>query len=151
MKTNSTKSQMRGISLIEILIVLAALTVITAIALPKPEKDSAKAEMQAAVENLQQAVYLARSTAMSKQTDVILHLVPGNTEESGKVTFSFANPKAGMDTSTLDHEYPFPSGIRLETSEPDVHFNSAGQVEYEARIALISNSDKDFIERLLIE
>jgi len=148
---NSSKARVRGISAVEILVVLAVLTVIGVMALPSQQKDTAKADMQAAVEDLQQAIYLARSTAISKQADVIMHLVSGNPKEPGKVTFSFATPGADLDASALDHEYVLPAEIHFETAANEVLFNSLGKVESPARIELISNRDADFNQRLLIE
>jgi len=148
---NSIKALARGISVVEILVVLAVLTVIGAMALPSPQKDTAKADVQAAVEDLQQAIYLARSTAISKQADVIMHLVPGDPKEPGKVTFSFATPGTDLDSRALDHEYVFPPEIRLVTAANEVLFNSLGTVESPARIELISNRDTDFNQRLLIQ
>jgi len=148
---NSIAARVRGISAVEILVVLAVLTVIGAMALPSQQKDTAKADMQAAVEDLQQAIYLARSSAISKQADVIMHLVPASPKEPGKVTFSFATSGTDLDSSALDHVYVFPAEIRLETAVNEVLFNSLGKVESPARIRLISSRDAGFDQRLLIE
>lgn len=151
MVLNSIPARTRGISAVEILIVLAVLTVIGAMALPSQQKDTAKADMQAAVEDLQQAIYLARSTAISKRADVILHVVPASPKEPGKVTFSFAEAGTDLDSSALDHEYVFPAEIRLESAANEVLFNSSGKVESPARIRLISSRDAGLEQRLLIE
>ncbi len=107
--------------------------------------------MQAAVEGLQQVIYLARSTAISKQADVIMHLVSDNPNEPGKVTLSFATTATDLDSSVLDHEFVFPVEIHLETAASEVVFNSVGKVESPARIKLISDRDAAFDQRLLIE
>jgi hypothetical protein len=105
--------------------------------------------MQAAVENLHQSIYLARSTAINTNSGVIMHLVPGTQNEPSKIGFAFTQPEAGTDA--LDSEYPFPQEIRLETTANEVHFNSLGIVESPTRVALISNLDAGLNQRLLIE
>jgi type II secretory pathway pseudopilin PulG len=149
MISKSVKVQVFGISVIEVLVALAVLAIIGAIALPSPQKSTARADMQAAVANLEQSIYLARSTAISTNSGVVMHLVPGTQNEPGKIGFSFTKPEAGTDA--LDSEYPFPPEIRLETTASEVHFNSIGIVESPTRVALISNLDADLNQRLLIE
>jgi Tfp pilus assembly protein FimT len=149
MISKRVKAQVFGISVIEVLVALAVLAIIGAIALPSPQKSTARADMQAAVENLEQSIYLARSTAINTNSGVVMHLVPGTEKEPGKIGFSFTKPEAGTDA--LDTEYLFPQEIRLETTAKEVHFNSVGMVESPTRVALISNLDADLTERLLIE
>jgi len=151
MTSKSAKPRAFGISVIEVLVALAVLAIIGAIALPSPQKVTAKADMEAAVENLQQAIYLARSTAINTKSDIVMHLVPGSPKEPGKISFSFAKPAAGADPGALDNEYLFPPEIRLETATHDVVFNSLGTVESPTRIELISNLDADLNQRLLIQ
>ena len=155
MGPSSATPGIRGISVIEVLVVLAVLAVVGAIFLPSPEKAAAKADMQAAEEKLQEAIYLARSTAINTQSEVIMHLVPGKAREPGKIDFSFASrgaePGSGPDAESIDREFLIPPEIRLEAAANEVLFDAVGVVESPTPIELISNRDAALHQRLLIQ
>lgn len=154
MGSNRACAGIRGISVLEVLIVLAVLAVIGAIFLPSPQKASARADMKTAEEYVEQAVYLARSTAINTQSVVIMHVLPGNAKVPARIGFSFASQdqlQAGANAGVLDHEYVFPAEIRLESAANDVLFDATGVVQSPTQIELISSRDADFYQRLLIE
>ena len=151
MISKSAKPRAFGISIIEVLVALAVLAIIGAIALPSPQKATAKADMQAAVDNLQQAIYLARSTAINTKSAVVMHLVPSTPKEPGRIGFAFAQPETGADPGALGNEFVFPPEVRLETAANNVLFNSFGTVESPTRVELVSNLDAKLNQRLLIQ
>lgn len=148
---HSTKTRSRGIGVLDLLIGLGVLLVVLAFASPSLSRATAKAELRAAVENMELSVRMARSTARHLETDVIMHLETDPADKQCSVTFSVPQENAKSGSAALLQDYVFPPDVRLESNAPSVHFDKQGMVESTTLLLLVSNQDEDLSERLVIE
>ena len=146
-----TKTQSRGIGVLDILIGLGVVLVVLAFASPSLSQATAKAELRAAVENMELSVRMARSTARQLETDVVMHLGTDPLDKHCSVTFSFPQENAPSGSASVLQDYQFPPGVRLESNVPSVRFDKRGMVESTALLMLVSNQNEDLSERLVIE
>jgi Tfp pilus assembly protein FimT len=146
-----TKVQSRGFGVLEILIGLGVLLVVLAFASPSLSQATAKAELKAAVENMDLSVRMARSTARQLETDVIMHLETNPLDKPCSVTFSIPQENARTGSNSVLQDYQFPPGVRLESNVRSVRFDKRGMVESTTLLMLVSNQNEDLNERLVIE
>lgn len=147
-----TKAQSRGIFVVDILIGLGVLLVVLAFASPSLSQATAKAELKAAVENMDLSVRMARSTARQLETDVVMHLENDPIDKQWSVTFSIPQENAQTGANSVLQDYQLPPGVRLESNVPSVRFDKRGMVESTTLLLmLVSNQDEDINERLVIE
>ena len=146
-----TKAQSRGIGVLDILIGLGVLLVVLAFASPSLSQATAKAELKAAVENMDLSVRMARSTARQLETDVIMHLETNPLDKPCSVSFSIPQENATTGSNSVLQDYQFPPGVRLESNVPSVRFDKRGMVETTTLLMLVSNQNEDLSERLVIE
>jgi Tfp pilus assembly protein FimT len=147
----SANTRSHGISVVEILIALAVLTVIVAFASSSFSNATDRAELQATVEGVNFSVQSARSTARRLETEVILHLNADPNATHHSISFSVPGKNAELSSSSMLQEFQFPSDIRLESDEPTIQFDSRGMVDTPVRLLLVSTADENVSERLLIE
>jgi Tfp pilus assembly protein FimT len=140
-----------GISVLEILIALAVVAVIISFVATSFGTITNKAELQATVEGVNFSIQSARNTARELETDVIMHLKTGQTEEHDSISFSLPGRNAELGPSGLLPEFQLPADIRLVADEASIHFDYRGLVETPVRLLLVSNADENVNERLLIQ
>jgi len=150
------KSIARGVTVVELLLVIGVLVVILSLTAPNLTSSTAKAEMNAAVENVEFSIRMAKLTARQLETDVIMHLETDPRAKQHAIRFSFpaeslASENADVSSDGLLQDYLFPEGVRLKSDISSVRFDYAGEVEFAARIQLVAVNDDGLSKYLLIE
>ena len=152
MHTNTTVRQRlpaRGITLVEILIVISLLVILVAFALPSAGNATARAEMKAALENLEYSVGTARNVARLTESSISLNIesLPGAQAQ----TITFSNPAQMPDERGADiPDYRLPDGIRLVSDRDRFVFDARGLVEHSGKIQLVSRADAEITSELEI-
>jgi Tfp pilus assembly protein FimT len=147
----SARTRSRGISVLEILIALAVLTIIFSFASTSFSHATDRAELMATVEGVDFSIQGARSTARELETDVIMHLEMDHDAKQHSISFSLPNRNAELGPSTLLQEFQLPPDIRIVADESSIHFDNRGLVETPVKLLLVSNADENVNERLLIQ
>jgi type II secretory pathway pseudopilin PulG len=130
----------RGITLVEILLVLSLLVILLAFALPSSGSATARAEMQAAVENLEYSVDTARNVARLAESDIILEIATPSGEAAQRIRFSRSTLRPRQGGPEIP-EYLLPEGIRAVSTQKRFVFDARGLVEQPGRIVLVSRDD----------
>ena len=112
----STRRRIRGLTLIEILIVLAIIALVTAIALPMVTGTS-NAEMRSAARQLASGLRLARSEAVSQRRETFL-------------VIDLAGRRFKVDRDA--REYPLPKNMELKlfTAQKDLVDDKVGSIRF---------------------
>ena len=137
----------RGITLVEILLVISLLVIVASFAIPSAGNATARAELRAAEENVQYFIATARNVARMTETEVRLNIEPsdGSSAQSGlgqKITFSGADTTEDSRQMTLHlQEYRLPSGIRLDADQAELVFDSRGLLKEPSKMLLAANTD----------
>ena len=132
-------ARQRGITLVEILIVVAVLAVLASFAVPSFGKATAQAELKAALENVQYSVDTARNIARMNGTRVSLNLGQAPGSEAFQLGFSSPNPNKSNLVRDLQ-AYRLPEDIRLESEFESFLFDDRGMVANPGTITLVSTS-----------
>ncbi len=134
----------RGVTLIEILLVIAALVIILSFAIPSMSTVTAKADMTAAVENVEYSIATARKTARLFESGVTIEFKT-YAGEPGQV-IAFTPGKRGVSAGIP--EYRLPENIELVTDQATFAFDSRGLVENPGTITLVSRVDGSVTETI---
>lgn len=133
----STRSRARGITLVEILVVIAMLLILASFAVPSMSNATAKSELKATVENVEYSIQAARNTARMNETPVALQFTDAN---AGTQTISFQAKGSGKLPGMQD--YLLPESIQLVSDQGGFEFDSRGLVENPGTIILVSTADE---------
>ena len=133
----------RGVSLIEILLILGFLVIIASFAIPSTSNATARADMRAASENLQFSIRIARNTARMTESKVTMNILeeePGG--QSQRITFSVAGPGQKDQGQAGLQEERLPADIKLVSDYRSYEFDGRGIVQNPGVITLVSKSDE---------
>ena len=136
-KSNSARQ--RGITLVEILIVVSVLAILASFAIPSFGKAAAKAELKAALENVQYSVDTARNIARMNGTSVSLDLDNADGEGAFQLVFSSPNPNKSRLLNDLQ-AYRLPEDVRLESELNSYVFDDRGVVTTPGTITIVSTA-----------
>lgn len=143
----------RGITLVEILLVISVLVILLSFAMPSAGSATARAELKAAFENVQYSVDAARNAARMTESSVSLDIVSNGLGLSGPSsdvgsaqTITFGR-EAGPDLQ----DYRLPEGIRLVADRDSYVFDERGLVSEPGRILLVSEADESPTSTVEIE
>jgi len=140
----------RGITLIEILMVLGLLTLLLSFAMPSVSGAVSKAEMKATLENVKYSLQLARKTALTTETAVSMGISPAGKETIQ--TISFSSPgKGGAYHDLHIQDFNLPTEILLMSDHESYVFNERGMVENPGRILLVSTVDESVTSTINVE
>lgn len=139
----------RGITLVEILLVISVLVILLSFAMPSAGSATARAELKAAFENVQYSVDAARNAARMTESSVSLDIVatgPAPSAAGSAQTLTFG-PSAGPDLQ----DYRLPEGIRLVADRDSYVFDERGLVSEPGHILLVSEADESLTSTVEIE
>lgn len=140
----------RGITLIEILMVLAVLAVLLSFALPSFSGPVVRAEMKAAVENVEYSLDLARNTARMTETSVALELISSPDGEWQAISYSSTTTKPAATFSGMQ-DYRLPPDIELVSDRDSFVFDARGLVDKPGQIILVSKLDESITSTVDVE
>jgi type II secretory pathway pseudopilin PulG len=137
------KNRCRGITLIEILLILGFLVIIASFAVPSTSNATARADMRVAIENLQFSIRVARNTARMTESKVTMNILEeGQGGQSQRITFSVAAPglkERGQPGLQDEH---LPADIKLVSDFRSYEFDGRGIVQNPGVITLVSKTDE---------
>jgi type II secretory pathway pseudopilin PulG len=134
------RTRARGVTLVEILLVLGLLVIIAGFAVPSFGTASARAEMKVAIENLEYSIGTARNVARLTDSSVSLNIVEQAGAAGHKITFSQPAKNAGKNGPGIP-DYLLPEGIGLVAEQDRFVFDPRGLVDHPGRIVLVSLAD----------
>ena len=145
------KTRIRGLSMVEILLALGVLGVFLSFASTSLSGAAAKAELRAAVENLQLSVQMAKATARQFESEVVMHLDADPVSNRSSVSFTVSANGSGRLARDLLQDVQLPESITLVSDKKAIRFDRLGVVEKATPVLLVSNRDEDVNQGLLIE
>jgi Tfp pilus assembly protein FimT len=153
-------SRSRGITLVEILLILSLLIILLSFAMPTVGSATARAELKATVENVQYSVSAARNVARMTESSVAMNVQSSLTDQVQTITFSRpgesmtaqGDAKISGGTQGLGlQEYRLPEGIRLVSDHERFVFDPRGLVGETGRILLVSTADESISAAVDVE
>jgi Tfp pilus assembly protein FimT len=155
-------SRSRGITLVEVLLVISLLVILLSFAMPTVGNATARAELKATVENVRYSVAAARNLARMSESSVAMNIESSPSENVQKITFSRAEESGGTqggaqmgalgDARGLGlQEYRLPAGIRLVSDQERFVFDPRGLVGEAGRIMLVSAVDESIASAVDVE
>ena len=132
----------RGITLVEILLVISVLAIVSAFALPAADTATARAELKATLENLEYSVGTARNVARLTESSISLDIESSPGGELQTITFSYPGQKPGKGGPDIQ-SYQLPEGIELVSDFDRFVFDRQGMVEQPGRILLVSRGNEE--------
>jgi type II secretory pathway pseudopilin PulG len=146
------KNNCRGITLIEILLILGFLVIITSFAAPLFSNASARAEMRVASENLQYSIRIARNTARMTESKVTMNILEeGQGGQGQRITFSVSGPGRKAHGQPGLQEDRLPENIKLVSDYRSFEFDGRGIVQHPGVITLVSRTDDSLITSFKVE
>ena len=142
----STRSRARGITLVEILVVIAMLLILASFAVPSMSNATAKADMTATIENVQYSIQAARNTSRMNETPVAVRISAAN---AGTQTISFQAKGSGNPPGMQD--YLLPDSIQMVSDQGGFQFDSRGLVENPGTIVLVSKADESITSTIEVK
>ena len=134
----------------EILIAVSVLIILVAFALPSAGTAAARAEMKAALENLEYSVGNARTVARMTESSISLHIETSPGDASPLIRFSRQDDRRGTNSPDIQ-EYQLPEGIQVVADRDRFVFDPRGLVDEPGRILLVSASDDELRATLDID
>ncbi len=148
--SSSALSKIRGITAVEILIVLGMVAVIMSFFANTFTRSVSKGDLVVAVEGLNFSVQSARNMARQLETDVIMHLHTGPDNTKHSIDFSYPNRSESLSSENLLQEFVLPADIRLMADVAVIHFDARGLVDTPASLLLISQVEGQMQESVLV-
>jgi competence protein ComGC len=130
----------RGITLVEILLVISLLVILLAFALPSSGSAIARADMKAALENLEYSVDTARNVARLTEAGIVLNIESTDGDKAQRIHFSRVAKRPDKGIPGIP-EYLLPEGIMLVSARERFVFDPRGMVVQPGRIVLVSRVD----------
>jgi Tfp pilus assembly protein PilE len=136
-KYTGSLSRERGITLVEILLVISLLVVVLSFAIPSMSSATAKVDMTAAVENVEYSIKTARNTARLHETAIAVDFKSYAGEQAQVIAFRRVKPGPGAGIP----EYRLSEDIELVSNQPSFVFDNRGLVRNPGTITLVSKID----------
>ena len=131
----------KGITLIEILLVLGLLVVLLSFAVPSISGAAVKADLRAAMENVRYSVEAARRTARMSESPVFMNISSVAEDAAQTITFS-APGKRGAGGVTQIQNFHVPADIALVSDQEAFQFDERGLVSNPGQILLVSKQNE---------
>ena len=147
-----SKKRCQGITLIEILLILAMLVIIASFAIPTLSNATVRADMRVATENLQYSIQIARNTARMTESKVTMNIVE---EEHGgqgqRITFSVSEQGLKSLGQPGLQENRLPVDIKVVSDYRFFEFDGRGIVQNPGEVVLISQIDESRFSSIKVE
>jgi type II secretory pathway pseudopilin PulG len=139
--------QSRGITIVEILLVISVLVILVSFAVPGLDRATARSEMKAASEHVMHTIDSARNLARMTESTVVLHAdLPGAGAEQ---RIRLSGPR--LEAGTGFQEYRLPESIRLVPDHASFTFDERGLVQHPGSMILVSQTDEAISSVLRVE
>jgi len=145
--TGNIRSRARGITLVEILIVISVLVVLASFAIPSIGNATARAELTAATENVRYSVEAARKLARSSESRVYLRV----TDAPGPGGQGIGFGPVGSEAKDTVQDYRLPEDVRLVAAIDSFEFDARGLVQHPGQLILVSTVDDSITETVTVE
>ena len=143
-------SNSKGITLIEILLVLGLLAILLSFAMPSVSGAVNKAEMKSTLENVQYSIQAARRTARTSETTISMNISASEQETAQTITFSSPGKNGAGDNLPMQ-DFSLPPDIVLISDQDSFLFDKRGLVENPGRILLVSKVDESVTSTLNVQ
>ena len=130
----------RGITLVEILVVLGLLAILLSIGLPSAGNASSRAELRATAEVVQDAFESARSVARRTESHVAVDLTDAQDSGYRKITFHYEERGKRSPIPEIQ-EYRLPNSLLLFSEQTSFRFDSWGRATNPGQVLLIARAD----------
>lgn len=137
----------RGITIVEILLVISVLAILISFAVPGIDRATARAEIRAATEHVQYSIDTARKLARMTETSVTLHAEPPDGATPQHVRLS----GRGLGDALAAPDYRVPDSIRLVADHAAFTFDERGLASNPGRLVLVSEVDETIFSELEVE
>lgn len=134
-------NKIKGITLIEILLVLGLLAILLSFATPTVSGAVSKAEMKATLENVQYSLQTARKVARITEAPVSMNISPPGQETAQSITYTSPGKRGAGNTLQIQ-DFKLPPDIVLISDHESFIFDERGLVEKPGRILLVSTVDE---------
>ncbi len=141
---------MRGVTAVELLIVLGMMAVIITFFANSFTRATNKADLLVAIEGVNFSVQSARNMARQLETEVVMHLNTATAGENHSINFSYPDRNEALNSGNLLQEFVLPSDIQLITDESVISFDAKGLVAKPTNLLLISQSEESMQESVFV-
>jgi prepilin-type N-terminal cleavage/methylation domain-containing protein len=144
MKNRHLKSPIhrsQGITLIEILVVLGLLAILISFAMPSASKTASRAELKAAVENVQYSFQQARNLARATESKISVSIPIAR--EGSVQTIHFSSLSRGKHKNIPGmQDYSLPDDLVMISDQDSFMFDQRGLVESPGQVLLVSRLEE---------
>lgn len=137
----------RGITIVEILLVISVLVILISFAVPGIDRATARAEVKAAAEHVQYSIDTARKLARMTEASVTLHADPPDRAMAQHVRLSGLR----LGDTLAAPDYRVPDSIRLVADHAAFTFDDRGRAANPGRLVLVSEVDEAIFSELKVE
>ena len=130
----------RGITLIEILVVLGVLTILLSFAIPSGSSAATRAELSVATENIQHSLDAARNMARMTETSISVNVPEALDGSTQSITFSRVTRGVSTPVSEMQ-ELTLPADLVLLAEHDVFHYDTRGLVVNPGQLLLVSRQD----------
>ena len=140
----------RGITAIELLIVISALAIVIVFAAPVVSSAFWTSEVDQAVKVTEKSVREARTLARLYKTDVIVR-IDSDTDPQPVITVSIPSRYQDIDVGEVREQFTLPGDVQVLGGDVMVQFNAEGEVDLPALVTLASRMDLRDTHKLIID
>jgi type II secretory pathway pseudopilin PulG len=144
MKTKQLRqpaSHSKGITLIEILLVIGLLVVLLSFAMPSVSGAAIKAEMTSTLENVDYSLQMARKVARATESRVVMNISAAQPDTAQVISFTSPG-KNGAANPIQIQDFSLPDDVVLISDHDSFVFDGRGLVENPGRVILVSRVDE---------
>jgi len=141
----------KGLTAIELLIVISIVALLVAFAAPMIKTMSPKSEFEQAIEITEASVEQARWTARFYQTEVLLRLETDENQKRHSITLSVPKMQKDLVLNEVKEEFPLPNGIQIISDDTVILFDPHGEVELPAHLLISSNQAENKSHQLVVK
>lgn len=150
-QTMTPPARSRGITVVEVLIVIAVFLILVSFAIPSINVGTAKADLITATEQFEYSVRLARNTARSTESEVTLQIQPATESEGAVIRFVTENSRETA-LRQLAHQFEeLNPAVLVQSEHARFVFDERGMVREPGQVILAARDDSTLAEILNIQ